>query len=350
MSTRTERELVAELLESFIDDSNRISLQKLKVVPLKYRDIDLWRVVTQGIDEAWGSFEIQTRKPPAPPPRAKPLAKRSQGDLVGDLLCEERSRAGKARKASQPGSTSSGAGGAAAASGAGGAAAASAAGAAVASAAAASASAGAASNASLPDSFADVKKVLQSAGLQVGDLWDACGVADVLQDIPVEVSQELADLFIDELAAEQDAPVNAESSESDHDAPVEPQTEPTAEDVAAAEVAMDSEAGMHCAEGWPWSVIVESRPWNFIDKKTRNPVGVIQQLAGDQRKATCKVAGHGKCVCWVSLRKECTPAKLKQLEAELIDWLASGTIDTSDVHKDKSVSLRIANGMNVKCK
>ena len=94
--------------------------------------------------------------------------------------------------------------------------------------------------------------------------------------------------------------------------------------------------------------VVASGHWNYIDKKTLTRVGFIHQLGDFQLKATCKVAGHGKCVCWVTLRKERTPEQLRQLETELIDWLACGTIDTSAVHRDKSVSLRIAKGMTVK--
>ena len=69
------------------------------------------------------------------------------------------------------------------------------------------------------------------------------------------------------------------------------------------------------------SLLVEHRVDGTVRRKgTGEIVGRIHQI-GTDFKATCRVRGHGHCVCWLRVRQG---DMQRQAEKDLLSWLDSG--------------------------
>ena len=297
-------------LVAFIDDSQQLSsLESVTLVTMRYRDRNLWQMVTLGTNLDIPPFYIGARA------RARSTRQSSSTGLhlVDDALKPTRNC--KSRKASQDqANTRQGQ----------------------------RDSAGSKANAQAqavapPEHLLDLPAVLNSLGLN-----------ELQPSLPSSMTDELAALVLDEDSGSD----HASHHETDHDIDIdEQQADEAQEESRAVDVRMDAEASEAAALVWPWIAIQESRPGNFTDRRTGARVGVLHRLGDYQLKATCKVPGHGKCICWVSL----PPARrasqdVDQLQLDLIGWFADGTVDNADEHMAKSVSLRLAKGMTLRKK
>eukprot|EP00969_Alexandrium_andersonii_P165528 7314812-Alexandrium_andersonii.AAC.1 len=63
-------------------------------------------------------------------------------------------------------------------------------------------------------------------------------------------------------------------------------------------------------------------------------------------KATCKVAGHGNCACWVSCPAD--PSRIRQREFLLAHWLLEGVGKSAAEHRSMATDLKVSLGMSVR--
>ena len=87
----------------------------------------------------------------------------------------------------------------------------------------------------------------------------------------------------------------------------------------------------------------------FKEVATNKVVGRIHQMNPKSLRATCKWDGHGKCLCWVSLKPpEDNEDGMARLRVDFEQWLADGKHSTEGQHHASSVALRRHYGMKIK--
>lgn len=324
----TEQQLAARIVQlaSLGNAANPCTLHRVTMQSMRYRDVDLARVVLDGECSARHSIEIAGVAKAKQPKDSKQASRKR--DMCADLLEEDvaearKSRAGKQGQAARAGgATHSG-----------------------------------------PQSVAEVgvaeiREAMRELGLADHEISidDFCKVEGLLSAVFSALpAREQAAVVAAEVEAKAfpcgdgvDDASGASSSEDQGDALSESDgCDSDGADGLDASGAASGSADAAPLE-WPWTVLDVVGLLRFADKATGRFAGALHWMGNASLKATCGIKDHGKCGCWVTLRGE--SPDLRALEAQLTEWIAHGVSDSKQEHAQRSVDIRIGFGVRVRRK